>query len=187
MIEVELRSFLSQEEYNRLLGEMEEGAEKVKEDRQITYYFSSDADLRIQKNKGYAKLWLKGGEIHDRDREELEVKFDREDFEKLEKILKVLGYDVEIKWYRKRHKFDWNGFEVCIDHTPGYGRIVEIEKMCEKGEEDETHRELEEALEKLGIEPTPKEKFDEKFRHYRNNWQDILQKKDLSDFKNLAS
>lgn len=162
---------------------MEERAEKLKEDKQITYYFSCDLDLRIQKNQDFAKLWLKKGEIHDKDREEFEVKFDRDDFEKLEELLKLLGYEVTVKWYRKRSRFDWNGFEVCIDYTPGYGRIIEIEKMCKKGKEGEVYEELQEALEELGVKKTSKEKFDEKFRHYRNNWKDILKEKDLGEFE----
>ncbi|MFP4633997.1 MAG: CYTH domain-containing protein [Candidatus Aenigmatarchaeota archaeon] len=182
MKEVEVRSFISKEEYDRLLEEMERKGRKIKEDIQVTYYFSGERDLRIQKNMKFAKLWLKGGEIHDKSREELEVKFDRDDFEKLEKLLKMMGHKIEIKWYRKRNQFDWNGFKVCIDHTPGYGRIIEIEKMCEKDEEGEVYERALEALEKLNVEKTPKEKFDEKYEHYKNNWQEILAGKDLSQF-----
>lgn len=182
MIEVEVRSLLSQEEYYRLVGEMEEKGEKLKEDKQITFYFSGEKDLRIQKNTEFAKLWFKGGEIHDDHREEIEVKFDREDFSQLQKLLLMMGYEVDIKWYRKRHKFEWNGFEVCIDHTPGYAHIIEIEKMCEEGEEEEVHEKLVEALRELGVEKTPKDRFDEKYQNYKENWGDILQEKDLSSF-----
>ncbi|MFP4045558.1 MAG: CYTH domain-containing protein [Candidatus Aenigmatarchaeota archaeon] len=183
MIEVEVRSFINEEEYNRLIELLENIAEKVNEDTQITYYFSGEQDLRIQKNNQFAKLWLKGGQIHDKQREELEVRFDREDFGELEKLLKMLGYGVEIKWYRKRHKFEWNGYEVCVDHTPGYGRIVEIEKMCEEDEEGEIYQELLDALEELDVEKTPKEKFDKRYQTYKNNWQEILEEKDLSSFQ----
>lgn len=184
MIEVEVRSFLSEEEYKKLLEEMERKGEKVKEDGQITYHYDGGVDLRIQKNNDFAKLWLKKGEMHDKAREEFEVKFDRSDFEVLAEMLKVLDYEIESKWYRKRCKFNWNSFEVCIDHTPGYGRIIEIEKICEEGEEKEVYEKLGKALEELGIDKTPKEKFDERFRHYKNNWEKILREKDLSEFQN---
>ena len=180
MIEVEVRSFISEDEYDRLIKEMEEKGEKVKEDKQITYYFSGDEDLRIQKNNSFAKLWMKGGDIHDDDREEFEVEFDRDDFQTLKEILEALGYEVEIKWYRKRHKFRWKGFDVCVDYTPGYGRIVEIEKLCEEGDEEGKYGELLDALEELGVEETPDEEFDEAYERYKNNWKDILKERDLT-------
>lgn len=183
MIEVEVRSFISEDRYDELLDKLKERAEKVKYDRQITYYFSGDRDLRIQKNMDFAKLWLKTGEIHEREREELEVRFDREDFRTLEKLLELLGYEVEIKWYRERHRFRWNGLEICVDHTPGYGRIIEIEKMCEKGEEEKVHERLCKALREFGVEETPKEIFDERYEDYRDNWSDILEDRDLSSFR----
>ena len=49
-IEVEVRSFISEDQYNNLLTFMEKNAKLIKKDNQITYYFSGDNDLRIQKN-----------------------------------------------------------------------------------------------------------------------------------------
>jgi uncharacterized protein YjbK len=77
--EVEVRSFISNEEYERLLGVMERGAEFLGEDEQTTYYLSGEQDLRIQKGSSHAKVWMKSGKIHDRYRQEVEVKFKRED------------------------------------------------------------------------------------------------------------
>jgi adenylate cyclase class IV len=50
--------------------------------------------LRIQKNSQFAKLWLKTGKIHNDCREELEIRFNRDDFDNLEKLLLKLGYQV---------------------------------------------------------------------------------------------
>ncbi len=184
MKEVETRSFISDKEYEELLYKMNEKAEKIKEDKQVTYYFTGEKDLRIQKNKKFSKLWLKEGKIHEDNREEIEVEFNKEDFKELEKLLKSLGYEVEIKWYRKRHKFNWKGLTVCIDQTPGYGKIIEIEKMCEEEEDHEKiQKNLESALEELEIEKTSNKKFEEKYSQYKKNWEKILSDKDLEEFK----
>ena len=82
-IEVEVRSFITKEKYDELLEFFKRNAEFINEDYQETYYFDSDADLRIQRNKFFSKIWLKKGRIHDDFREEVEIKFKKNDFEKL--------------------------------------------------------------------------------------------------------
>lgn len=172
MIEVEIRSFISEKQFNQLLGYMKQNAKFLGEDNQISYYFSGSADLRIQKCDTYAKIWLKKGKIHDKHREEIEIKFDREDFEKLEKLLNVLGYEVEIKWFRDRKRFDWDGIKVTLDYTKGYGYIIELEKLVSRSEE-KIYKELEDKLKELGVDITPKKVFEEKFFHYKKNWRSL--------------
>jgi uncharacterized protein YjbK len=57
--EVELRSFVDPDTYTRLLDSFHAHARFLKEDNQVTYYFSGPHDLRIQKNEYYAKIWMK--------------------------------------------------------------------------------------------------------------------------------
>ncbi len=175
MIEVEARSFISKEKYDELVEFMKENADFLGDDNQITYYFSGEKDLRIQKSKNFSKIWLKKGKIHDNHREEIEIKFDRDDFVKIENIFKILGYEIDIKWFRDRKRFDWNGIKVTIDHTKGYGFIIELEKLTENEDEKEKiYAELEEKLRELGVKITPKEIFKEKYDNYKNNWRKIV-------------
>lgn len=118
-IEAELRSFISKEKYNELLDFFKEKASLIKEDYQETFYFDCDEDLRIQKNNFFSKIWMKKGKIHDDSREEIEIKFDKNDFEKLETLFLSLGYNIEIKWFRKRFQFKWEDTTVCLDFTRG--------------------------------------------------------------------
>jgi uncharacterized protein YjbK len=46
-IEVEIRSFITEEQYDNLLNFFKKNAKFVKEDEQETYYFESEQDLRI--------------------------------------------------------------------------------------------------------------------------------------------
>ncbi|HLC39324.1 MAG TPA: hypothetical protein VJJ76_00385 [archaeon] len=173
-IEAEVRSFISPRQYEELKEFFKNSGKFINEDYQVTYYFSGDLDLRIQKNNFFAKIWLKKGKIHDEQREEIEIRFDRDDFEKMEAALIAMGYGVDVKWFRKRLNFEWNDVSVALDFTEGYGYIVELEEMCIEEEKEKVTEELKLRMKELGIEITPREIFDERFQYYKNNWRKIL-------------
>lgn len=173
-IEVEIRSFISEEKYQQLLDFFKMNARLLKEDDQETFYFSGKHDLRIQRNNSYAKIWTKKGKLHDDHREELEIKFDRSDFERLESLFLALGFEVEIKWFRKRCEFEWDDITVCLDHTRGYGYIIELEKMSSEEEKGIVYEKLQAKLASLDIAQTPKEEFDRKFIDYKQNWKSLV-------------
>ena len=174
MIEVEIRSFIPLPKYNELLAFFGKQGKKVSEDTQETHYFDSKEDLRIQKNNFHSKIWMKKGKLHDDQREEIELKVGKDDFEKLGAIFEAAGLKVQIKWFRTRHTFEWEGIHVMLDHTRGYGHIIELEKMSDEAQKDETLKLLKSKMESLGIAQTPKETFNEKYEHYKTNWRELV-------------
>lgn len=172
-IEVEIRSFISKEKYEELLNFFRQNAEFVKEDFQETHYFDCEQDLRIQKNNQGSKIWLKKGKIHDDAREEIEIKT-QDDFENLEKLFNALGHNVEIKWLRDRKQFNWNEIKVCLDYTKGYGYIIELEKMTNQENKEEVLKKLKEKLNELEIPLTPRQEFEDKYNHYKENWEELI-------------
>ncbi|MDP3882396.1 MAG: CYTH domain-containing protein [Nanoarchaeota archaeon] len=173
-IEVELRSFITKEQFDKFIELFKQNGKLVKEDNQETYYFNAKEDLRIQKNDFFSKIWMKKGKIHDEAREEIEIKCAKEDFDKLERLFLNAGFDVNIKWFRKRHEFEWEGITVCLDYTRGYGYIIEFEKMSTEDEKDNALAMLKEKFASLGIEITPREEFDKKFKEYKENWRELI-------------
>ncbi|MBT3297982.1 CYTH domain-containing protein [archaeon] len=173
-IEVEIRSFISKEKYEQLIEFFTKKGKFVNEDYQETFYFDCEQDLRIQKNKFYSKVWLKKGKLHDDHREELEIKCDVEDFEILEKIFTSMGYDIEIKWFRNRHTFEWQGVSIMLDYSKGYGHIIELEKMSDESNKEKVLFELKEKLNSLNIIETSKEEFKQKYEHYKLNWKSLV-------------
>lgn len=173
-IEVEIRSFITKENYEELIRHFKKHGEFLGEDYQETYYFDCPQDLRIQKNNSFSKIWLKKGKLHDDSREEIEIKFRKEEFETLESLFLALGYNVEIKWFRTRHRFKWSDIKVTIDFTKGYGYIIELEKMSDKKNADSTLRLLKQKLKELNIDLTPREEFEKKFRYYKENWKELV-------------
>ncbi len=173
-IEVEIRSFITERQYEQLLEFFNKNAKLKKRDYQETSYFDCSEDLRIQKNDNYSKVWLKKGNLHDEHREEIEIKFGKEDFGILENLFFALGYKTQIKWFRKRYQFEWEDITVCVDYTRGYGHIIELEKMSDEENAEKSLNELKGKLKILDIELTPKEKFEEKFDNYKKNWKNLI-------------
>jgi len=173
-IEVEIKSFITKEEYDELVKFFRKNAEFINEDNQTTYYFDCEQDLRIQKNDFFSKICLKKGELHDQYREEIEVKFDKEDFEYLERLFLNLGYNIQIKWFRKRHSFKWADIDVMLDYTNGYGHIIELESKSSEENKGIILKKLKERLDSLNIKLTPREEFEKKFEHYKNNWKELI-------------
>lgn len=172
--EVEVRSFISKEKYEKLLEFFKKKGEFISRDYQETYYFDCENDLRIQRNNFFSKIWLKKGKIHDDYREEIEIRFDKDEFERLEGLFLALGFNVEIKWFRRRNVFKWEDVDVMIDYTKGYGYIIELEKKSTEEEKEKILKLLKQKLKSLGIPLTPKEKFNEKFEDYKKNWKKLV-------------
>lgn len=186
MFEVEQRSFISEEEYNKLIKCFTDNKVVFNESKQITYYFKGDIDFRIMYTNNYTKMWLKKGQIHDDAREEMEVLVDNKYSLDLSKMLECLGYEVEIKWFRKRLEGDYQDIKLTIDYTVGYGYIIEVEKIVtDESLIDETKDMLCDILKSFNIEISKKEEFKEKYNDYKKNWKDytknINEKKFLSE------
>ncbi|MBI2671885.1 CYTH domain-containing protein [Candidatus Woesearchaeota archaeon] len=173
-IEVEVRSLISEERYKELIEFFKKECEIIKEDKHETYYFDCEEDLRIYRTNSNSIVLLKKGKVHDYFREEIEIKFKREDFEELEKLFSNLGFNVAVKWFRKRLEFKWQDINVCLDYTKGYGYIIELEKMSDENEKETILNELKDKLKTLNIKITSKEEFNKKYEYYIKNWKKLV-------------
>ncbi|MCK5490592.1 MAG: class IV adenylate cyclase [Candidatus Pacebacteria bacterium] len=173
-IEVEVRSFITDDQYKILLSILRFNGEFIRELNEETIYFSGDKDLRLRRNKKDAYIIYKKGNLHDKFREEIEIKFETVDFEKMQNLFETLGYELEIKWLRKRLEFQQDDMKILLDDTMGYGKIIEIEKMVSAGEEDVTYAKLEKKLMKMGVKISTKEEFNYAFEYYKNNWRSLI-------------
>ena len=173
-IECEVRAIIDEEKYIELLKQFKNTFTYKGSDEQETYYFDSKEDLRIQKNEQYAKVWLKKGMLHDEQREEIEIKVGKNEFEKLEQLFLALGYQVDVKWFRTRHSFEWDEIDVALDFTRGYGYIIELEKLSNIEDKETTVELLKEKLKSLNIDLTAKEVFNKKYSYYKENWKKLV-------------
>lgn len=174
IMECEVRALLDYYQYEGLKARLMQEAEFKGEDMQETRYFEGPHDLRIQKSGSCAKVWLKKGKMHDECREEVEVRMEPERFGDLERLFDALGYATGIVWLRHRMRFDWGDVDVSLDHTKGYGYVIELEKMSDEAGREETVRYLKDKLAELGLKPTPKPVLHERFTYYRERWQTLI-------------
>jgi adenylate cyclase class IV len=185
MIEVEQRSFISEEKYNELINYFKENGVVFGETKQISNYFKGDLDFRIMAADNYTKMWLKKGKMHDDAREEIEVFIDNDYRDNLFKLFANLGYEIEIKWFRKRLMGVYQDITVTIDYTIGYGYIIELEKIVEdRSMVEETKAYLLKTFENLGVNVSSREEFEEKYEDYRINWKKYT--KGITDEKFLS-
>lgn len=175
MVECEVRSFVTDEQYERLLVFFGAHATDLGVDHQITHYLDAPLDLRIQSNDTGAKIWLKKGKLHDEEREEIEIPVARELFPRLQDFAAALGYTTTIEWRRTRHQFRWSDIDVSLDDTQGYGRILELEKRVSRELAEETVHHLKTQLAELGIPLTPKQEFERRYAYYREHWPELVE------------
>ena len=173
-IEVEIRSFISKEKYEQLLTFFKKEGKFLYDDEQETHYFDTEQDVRIQKNKFYSKICIKKGKVHDEARQETEIQCAKEDFDKLESLFTLLGHSPKIKWFRARSAFSWEDTTVALDFTKGYGFIIELEKMAKENEKEQVISWLKQKMQVLKVDLTPKEEFEKRFLHYKENWKMLL-------------
>ena len=133
--------------------------------------------MRIQQSDDYSKIWLKKGNIHDEAREEMEIRFAKEDFFLLDELFTSLNFKKQVEWYRKRKNYSWgDDIKVCLDYTEGYGYIFELEILTSFERQENALALLRDKFKDLSITITPKEEFDAKYENYKNNWSQILKK-----------
>ncbi len=173
-IEVEVRSFVSEAKFDELRKFFERNAEFLGEDEQQTAYFDCKEDIRLQRNSLCSKIWMKQGRMHDEAREETEIRLNRDDFDKALKILCSLGLKVAVVWLRKRLSYKWGEVNVALDSNRGYGLIVELEKMACDADKEQAREHLTKKMAEIGVEPTPRNVFDERLEHYKKSWRELL-------------
>lgn len=172
MFEVEKRSFISEDKYNELISHFKSHNYYLKEERQITYYFQGNIDFRLMNSSKYLKMWLKKGNLHDDIKEEMSVIIDKKYETDLLKMLVILGYEVEIKWFRKRLQLTYRDFEVTLDYSIGYGFIIEFKLMINNELDiDKAKKRLEDVFIDFGINTSSKEEFTNKYNDYKENWE----------------
>jgi adenylate cyclase class IV len=173
-IDCEVRTLLTQQQYESLKDFFASQAEAKGEDTEETRYFEGEHDLRIQRNATSAKVWLRqAGKLGD-DRKEISIKVAAPKFNDFAELFETLGYKTAIVWKRHRMSFLWEGITVSLDDTKGFGQVVELKKSCDAEWRLETMDILRTRLSKIGLKPTPKPVLHERFSVYRENWRELI-------------
>jgi predicted adenylyl cyclase CyaB len=172
MIEVELRTFVSAEQFEELRRFLSSQGRQLEHVRQITHYLDHPVDTRIQLSTEDGRLWQKLGKMHDKARQELEVTMPKQNAETILGIFRNLGFAVKVTWYRERRAYRINEITVSLDDTIGYGRILEAEILCADEEADSSYIRLKSFFRTLGLTPSDGKEFDQAFAVYLETWNE---------------
>lgn len=172
MIEVELRCFIDEPTYDNLKQRLFSTGKLCEDTRQITHYLQHTVDTRIQFSKNGGRVWQKLGKMHDNARREIDVKMSRSDAEMMFDIFKNLDFQLKVSWYRHRMAFNVDGITVALDNTIGYGRILEVETICDGDNTATEKARLLHFLSNFGLKPSPKEAFNRAFEEYLASWKE---------------
>lgn len=188
MKEIEYKFILDKKTKNQLEKFLKKNKAKfLGQEKQENYYYQASGknDFRIRKTDNCAFIILKKGWMHDDDREEIEIKIDRKDFQKADKIFTSLGFKYDTKWYRVRKEYRYKDFNISIDFNAGYGWIAEIEKIVRKGHEEKAKKDILQLARIVNIKPASKSLFDKMYKYYKNNWPYYFDSKTTFDIKKI--
>jgi predicted adenylyl cyclase CyaB len=172
MIEVELKCFIDEKTYDRLKDHFKAHAELLENTRQITHYLEGDVDTRVQISTEGGKVCQKLGKIHDHARSEIDVLMSQDDANSMLQIFQNMGYGIKISWFRHRLLFGQEEITMALDDTVGYGKILEVEILCEEGQTAAAEERLRNFLVNLSISLTPREVFEKAFSEYLATWKE---------------
>ena len=142
-IEVEVRSFLTKGQFAKLNRFFQKEAKRLGSWSETTvYYQSNQGDLRLRQTDKSSFLIFKKGNIHQSQREEIELPFKKLDFKKLEQVLIQMGHPVKMRWFRKRIAYLWRGTKVYLDNTVGNGLMIELERISNKSAKQKVFEQL---------------------------------------------
>jgi predicted adenylyl cyclase CyaB len=172
--EVEVRAIISPAEFLRLKKFFSRKAIFLNHHKDETLYFDRDGKIRMRLEKKFACFIHKSGRIHDKQREELEIKFSKSDFLRAQKFMEFLGKPVFVRWDRERFVWKFRGFKAYLDNTKGYARIFELEAITDSKGGGKAYQKMLEIFKDLNIKPALKEKIKKHYEYYLKNWRKLV-------------
>lgn len=175
-IEVEARCLITEQKYNQLVKYFNKNAKLLEKFHDETAYIDGKENMRLRRDEKHSYIILKSGKIHDEFREEIEIKADKKDFEKLEKLFCQINHPVSVYWDRNRRVYLWSGFKTFLDKSKGYGCMIELEKICNSKTQNNAYNKMLKLLDLIDLKPTNKLELNKKFNFYLKNWKKLLKR-----------
>ena len=133
MIEVELRGFLTEDEFKLKLKELQTISTSFEEDHRDTVFFMlSKATLKVthMKSKKQAKIAYKAGDINSTTgQDEIEISIPVEEYENTIILFQNLGFTNKQITSQIRYNLKIDNFEVSMKWSRDWGHHFEVEKM----------------------------------------------------------
>ncbi len=131
--------------------------------------------VRSRQKNDIVLLMVKGSldatsAVHSHQRMEFEALLQSSIEELDEQILKA-GWQLEAKWQAERKMYAALGLTLDVFFTPGYGYMVEFEKVVMDDTDRETaYQQVIDVMNKLDVESVPSDRLERMFAYYNEHW-----------------
>jgi predicted adenylyl cyclase CyaB len=93
------------------------------------------------------------------------------DIEQLDDLVLAAGFELEAKWSAARKMYLFKDMTVDVMFSPGYGYVVEFEKVIsDESQIEQTRQNLLALMRDFGVEELNAERLNRMFAYYNQNW-----------------
>lgn len=93
------------------------------------------------------------------------------DIEQLDDLVLAAGFELEAKWSAARKMYAFKDMTVDVMFSPGYGYVVEFEKVIDdEANIEQTRQSLLALMSEFGVEELDAQRLDRMFKYYNENW-----------------
>jgi len=149
---------------------------------------ATSISVRSRQKNGVTILVVKGSldavsAVHSHRRMEFEEEVGMT-IESLDKLILTAGYRYEAKWSAQRNLYSWNDLTIDMFFTPGYGFMVEFEKVITDSDAIEPTRQyIFDIMSELGIQEIEADRLERMFAYYNAHWQEYYGTKKVFTLK----
>ena len=132
-------------------------------------------NVRSREKNGKTIFIVKGSlddvsAVHSHQRMEFEAPLDMT-IDELDKRITDSGWELEAKWQADRQLYESMGLTLDMFFTPGYGYMIEFERVVADDTDRETaHKQVVDVMEQLDVKELPNDRLERMFAYYNNHW-----------------
>jgi adenylate cyclase class IV len=95
------------------------------------------------------------------------------DIERLDDLVLAAGFELEAKWSAARKMYSFKDMTVDVMFSPGYGYVVEFEKViADETQIEQTRQSIIDMMRDFGVEELDSKRLGRMFEYYNANWAD---------------
>lgn len=168
--EIELKSMLSQEEYNRLSSELPKKMKMINEETIHTKGYMP-GDIRLRYSDKTLEIVCKEGDPTKICRKEVKIPLSSmQQLEYFEQIFELLNMRANPPWTKDKREFEYlfNGFTyvVCLQNIHNFAHVLEVEFLSDTDTSQIHEPNLRAIIAELGCKPIDPRDFSERIRKY---------------------
>jgi len=168
--EIELKSLLSKEQYEKLFEELPQKMKLINEETIHTTRYRP-GDLRLRHSDKTCEIVCKEGDVTKISRREVKIPLvSKEKINYFSQIFKLLDFRPDPSWtkHKKEFEYHFNGFSyiICLQHIEKFAYVLEVEFLSDEDNSHIHEPNLRAIFKELGCDPINPEDFLNKIQEY---------------------